>query len=109
MKIVQHKQSRRSDGGRYGVYTIFVDNIPSSMSPKGLHTLFMKFGIVRDVFIPNKLRKTTWSRFGFVKYDCPVAAEITIQKVNGLWCDDKALKVKRAEFQKEASGVRVVS
>ncbi|CAL5340797.1 unnamed protein product [Camellia sinensis] len=100
------KQSQSHKGGRAGIHTIFVDNIPSSLSSKGLSDLFMKFGIVRDVFIPNKVRKSTRSRFGFVRYDCPVAAEVAIQKANGLWCDDKALRVKRAEFEKTASGGR---
>ncbi|XP_028081930.1 nuclear cap-binding protein subunit 2-like [Camellia sinensis] len=100
------KHSQSHDGGRAGIHTIFVDNIPSSLSSKGLNDLFMKFGIVRDVFIPNKLRKSTRSRFGFVRYDCPVTAEVAIQKANGLWCDDKALRVKKAEFEKKAAGGR---
>ncbi|GMP24173.1 hypothetical protein CsSME_00001535 [Camellia sinensis var. sinensis] len=70
------------------------------MNPNGLYELFKKFGVVRDVFIPNKTRKTTRSRFGFVKYDCSVAAKMAIQKANGVWCDDKALRVKFAEFAK---------
>ncbi|KAL7240428.1 hypothetical protein ACSBR2_006140 [Camellia fascicularis] len=70
------------------------------MNPKDLHSLFGKFGRVRDVFILSKVRKATKSRFGFVRYDCPVAASVAIQKANGLWCDDKALKVKEAEFRR---------
>ncbi|KAL7180892.1 hypothetical protein ACSBR1_039868 [Camellia fascicularis] len=51
------------------------------MDPKSLFGLFSKFGIVKDVFIPMKRRKATRSRFGFVRYDCPVAAEMAgIQK-----------------------------
>ncbi|CAL5411851.1 unnamed protein product [Camellia sinensis] len=30
------------------------------------------------------------------------------KKANGLWCDEKALKIKRTEFQKEALGVKGV-
>ncbi|KAL7212350.1 hypothetical protein ACSBR2_015102 [Camellia fascicularis] len=83
-----------------GLVTIFVDNIPESMDPKGLFNLFSKFGIVKDVFIPGKRRQATRSRFGFVRYDCEVAAAMAIQKADGLWCDNKALLVKRAEYQK---------
>ncbi|KAL7161846.1 hypothetical protein ACSBR2_042340 [Camellia fascicularis] len=89
-----------------GIYTIFVDYIPLSMNPKGLYELFKKFGVVRDVFIPNKTRKTTRSRFGFVRYNCSVAAEMAIQKANGVWCDDKALRVKFTEFAKDTSAGR---
>ncbi|KAL7222744.1 hypothetical protein ACSBR1_024446 [Camellia fascicularis] len=92
------KEGNRSVGS--GLFTIFVDNLPQSMNPKELYSLFMKFGVVKDVFIPSKTRKTTRSRFGFVRFDCPVTVEVAIQKANGLWCDDKSLQVKKAEFEK---------
>ncbi|GMP52740.1 hypothetical protein CsSME_00018444 [Camellia sinensis var. sinensis] len=41
------------------------------------------------------------TRFGFVRYDCLVAATMALQKTDGMWCDDKALKVKMAQFGKE--------
>ncbi|GMP53418.1 hypothetical protein CsSME_00018873 [Camellia sinensis var. sinensis] len=71
------------------------------MNPKGLFSLFSKFGVVKDVFIPTKRRKATRSRFGFVRFDCPVAAGVAIQKTNRVWCDNKILKVKKADFGKE--------
>ncbi|GMP68414.1 hypothetical protein CsSME_00028041 [Camellia sinensis var. sinensis] len=55
---------------KVGMFTLFVDDIPDSMDPKGL-------------------------------YDCPVAAQMAVQKANGLWCDNKALKVKPADFENE--------
>ncbi|KAL7248025.1 hypothetical protein ACSBR2_002843 [Camellia fascicularis] len=69
--------------GSPGVQTLFVENLPESMNPKGLYTLFTKFGVVKDVFIPFKRKKATRSRFGFVRYDCPVAAQVAIRKANG--------------------------
>ncbi|XP_028097062.1 serine/arginine-rich splicing factor 8-like [Camellia sinensis] len=83
-----------------GLFTIFVDEIPNSMDPKSLYTLFNKLGIVKDVFIPMKRRQVTGSRFGFVRYDCKVVADMVVQKVDGLWCDNKALKVKKVEYKK---------
>ena len=47
-----------------------------------------------------KTRKSTRTSFGFVRYDCLVAAEVAIQKTNGMWCNNKELRVKRAEFEK---------
>ncbi|CAL5343198.1 unnamed protein product [Camellia sinensis] len=91
-----------SKGGK--LFTVFVDNIPDSMNPKSLFQLFAKFGIVKDVFIPKKRRKITGSRFGFVRYDCSVAAEMAVQRADGLWCDDKALRVKGAEFKRVDPG-----
>ncbi|CAL5409433.1 unnamed protein product [Camellia sinensis] len=71
------------------------------MNPKRLFSLFSKFGVVKDVFIPAKRRKATRSRFGFVRFDCPVVAGVTIQKANGAWCENKVLKVKKADFGKK--------
>ncbi|KAL7212577.1 hypothetical protein ACSBR2_015296 [Camellia fascicularis] len=66
------------------------------MDAKTLFKLFTQFGIVKDVFIPFKRRTVSNSRFGFVRFDCPVAAEITIQKVNGLLVVERVLEVKKA-------------
>ncbi|KAL7209634.1 hypothetical protein ACSBR1_031233 [Camellia fascicularis] len=100
--VIRKRKVGNQDGYRKEteVVTIFVDNIPESMDSKGLFNLFRKFGVVKDVFIPGKRRRASGSKFGFVRYDCEVAAEMVIQKADGLWCDNKALKVKRAEFQK---------
>ncbi|GAB2274347.1 hypothetical protein Dimus_009111 [Dionaea muscipula] len=67
------------------------------MDPKGLHKMYSKFGVVRDVFIPRK-RSKAGRRFGFVRYDCEVAANVAIQTTNGLWVHDKEFKVKNAVF-----------
>ncbi|KAL7194530.1 hypothetical protein ACSBR1_034872 [Camellia fascicularis] len=85
------------------IHTVFVDNLPESLDPKGLCTLFSKFGVVVDVYIPNKRRKVTSSQFGFVRYNCPVAAGMAIQKAHGTWCDNCEIKVKMAEFSKAQS------
>ncbi|KAL7212849.1 hypothetical protein ACSBR2_015527 [Camellia fascicularis] len=87
---------------RHGVFTIFVDNIPSSMDAKALFKLFTNFGIVNEAFIPYKRRQATNSRFGFVTYDCQVAAAIAIQKENGLLVDDKVLEVKVAAYDRNS-------
>ncbi|XP_028115038.1 serine/arginine-rich splicing factor SC35-like [Camellia sinensis] len=100
--VLRRRRVANQNGGSVdnGVVTIFVDEIPNSMTPKCLFALFNNFGVVKDAFIPSKRRKATGSRFGFVRYDYKVAAEMAVQKANGLWCDNKALKVKKAEFKK---------
>ncbi|GMP84736.1 hypothetical protein CsSME_00038149 [Camellia sinensis var. sinensis] len=85
------------------IHTVFVDNLPETLDPKGLFSLFSKFGVVMDVYIPIKRRKATSSRFGFVRYNCPVAARVAIQKAHGTWCDNREIKVKMAEFSKAQS------
>ncbi|GAB2270322.1 hypothetical protein Dimus_005225 [Dionaea muscipula] len=69
------------------------------MSQRFLGTMFAKFGVVKDVFIPRK-RSKTGKRFGFVRYDRYLATEIAIRKTNGIWLSDKDLKVKMAEFRR---------
>ncbi|KAL7235297.1 hypothetical protein ACSBR1_018740 [Camellia fascicularis] len=53
-----------------------------------------------DVFIPSKRRLVSHFRFGFVRFDCHVAADIAIQKGNGLLVDDKVLEVKTATLNR---------
>ncbi|KAL7235272.1 hypothetical protein ACSBR1_018715 [Camellia fascicularis] len=89
------------EGRREGMYTLFVDNLPESMDPRSMYALFLKFGVVKDVFIPQKRRKATNTRFGFVRFNCPVAASVAEQKANGIWVDDKALIVHSAVYGKE--------
>ncbi|KAL7176390.1 hypothetical protein ACSBR2_029847 [Camellia fascicularis] len=33
-------------------------------------------------------------------FNCPVPAEVVVQKTNGIWCEDKRLKVRMAEFNR---------
>ncbi|KAL7203606.1 hypothetical protein ACSBR2_016802 [Camellia fascicularis] len=98
------KHRGKSEAGRKVdstvVFTVFVDNLPYSLDPKGLFNLFGKFGVVKDVFIPQKRRRITNTRFGFVRYSCEVAAKVAVQKAHGLWVDDKKLGVKFAEFER---------
>ncbi|KAL7262090.1 hypothetical protein ACSBR1_000466 [Camellia fascicularis] len=92
---LQTGRSRMND-----LVSLFVDEVPEAMTPRDLFNLFSKFGVVKDVFIPLKRRKTTRSRFGFVRYDCKVAAEVAVRKTDGLWCHNRALRVKMAEYSK---------
>ncbi|XP_028061620.1 uncharacterized protein LOC114265048 [Camellia sinensis] len=98
------KQRRRGGAWdkevRRGLHTIFVDNLPRSMDAKSLFKLFSKFGVVSDVFIPFKRRRVSNSRFGFVRFGCPVASDVAIQKANGLLVDDKVLAVNMASYDR---------
>ena len=80
-----------------GLVTIFVDDIPEKMDPKGLFTLFNKFRVIKDVFIPMRRRKSDNVKIQVCSVNCSIAASIAIQKADGIWCDDKRLKLKYAE------------
>ncbi|CAL5382682.1 unnamed protein product [Camellia sinensis] len=91
---------------RTELFSMFVDNLPSSMDPKTLFKLFTKFGIVKDVFIPQKRRKFTNTKFGFVRFDCSVAARVAVSKANGLWIEDREIQVKMAEYDRFKEGAQ---
>ncbi|KAL7239313.1 hypothetical protein ACSBR2_005257 [Camellia fascicularis] len=42
--------------------------------------------------------------FGFFRYDCPIAVGVVVKKANGVWCEDKTLKVKKEDYGKEQAG-----
>ncbi|GAB2284299.1 hypothetical protein Dimus_018760 [Dionaea muscipula] len=88
--------NRRSDGK---LITLFVEDIPESMDQYAMFKMFAKFGVVRDAYIPRK-RSKTGKQFGFVRYECEVAAEVAIQKTSGLWLQDKELRVKIADYHR---------
>ncbi|KAH7844730.1 hypothetical protein Vadar_031086 [Vaccinium darrowii] len=80
--------------------TLFIDNLADKVDPFCLRKKFTNFGVVRDVFIPNKRRKNSRRRFGFVRFDCPVSADVAIEKANGSRFMDNTIFVKRAAFNK---------
>ncbi|KAL7230691.1 hypothetical protein ACSBR2_009049 [Camellia fascicularis] len=102
-----HQVLNKQDGGwipvvkQRGRHTNQVGLKEESMDPRSMYALFLKFGVVKDVFIPQKRRKTTNTRFGFVRFNCPVAASVAEEKANGIWVDDKALIVHSAVYGKE--------
>ncbi|GMP82743.1 hypothetical protein CsSME_00036919 [Camellia sinensis var. sinensis] len=99
--VNQWKGGRRTGmEASHGLFSVFVDHVPSKMDAKSLFKFFSKFGIVKDVFIPSKRRVVSHSRFGFVRFDCNVAAGVAIQKANGLLVDDKVLEVKAATLDR---------
>ncbi|KAL7173921.1 hypothetical protein ACSBR2_033225 [Camellia fascicularis] len=60
------------------IHSVFVNNILEAMGAKGLYSIFVNYGVVMDVFIPNKRRKLTRSRFGFLRYNCSIAAAVAV-------------------------------
>jgi len=102
-KVNIHRNSQGNKHKGFGNFnqtlcTLFIDNLPEEVDLGWLRKYFNKFGFVKDVYIPVKRSKRTGSKFGFVRYDCHVAAGVAISKSNGLWVQDKQLFVKEASF-----------
>ncbi|GAB2277368.1 hypothetical protein Dimus_012071, partial [Dionaea muscipula] len=79
--------------------TLFVDDLPEGLGQLEMKKLFSKFGVVMDAFIPRK-RSKAGRLFGFVRFNCSVSTEVATQRTNGLWIQDKQLKVKLADFDR---------
>ncbi|GAB2296803.1 hypothetical protein Dimus_030906 [Dionaea muscipula] len=99
---------RKSNGLGFGAvaehFTVFVDNLPAIVDTKGLVKLFSEFGVIQDAFIPRK-KSRSGTRFGFVRYGCPVAADMAIQKGNRVWFqNNKQLLVKMASYARHNEG-----
>ncbi|KAH7847740.1 hypothetical protein Vadar_029737 [Vaccinium darrowii] len=84
-----------------GFHTLFVDNLPLDVEIYEIRDFFNKFGVVRDVFIPLKRSKVSGNKFGFVRYDCHVSADVAISKANGMFFKERKLFVKFASFGKK--------
>lgn len=77
-------------------FTLFIDNLPEFTSQAWLRNSSPNLALLG--IIPQKRSKVTGRRFGFVRYDCEVVADLAISKSNGLWMDDRKLFVKFACF-----------
>lgn len=78
--------------------TLFIDNLPEKSSHWWLRKVFSNYGSVRDAFIPAKRSSKIGTKFGFVRYDCSVSADMAIFRANGMVVDDMKLVVKLALF-----------
>ncbi|GFZ14667.1 hypothetical protein Acr_24g0008570 [Actinidia rufa] len=97
--IYKHRRYQAEGSEPQNFVSLVVDNLPEEVDVTWLNKTFTKFGIVRDVFIPLKSVKSG-KRFGFVRYDCLIAAQITVSRGNGLWCFNKRVGVKVAAFDR---------
>lgn len=85
------------------VFTLFVDNIPEARDNLWLARLFSRYGVVRDAFIPNKRSKISGSKFGFIRFSNRGDVHRAMDKLNGIWVDDKRMHVKEASFNQNSN------
>ncbi|KAK6266655.1 hypothetical protein QUC31_017492 [Theobroma cacao] len=80
---------------RKSLCTVFVDNVSYRISWRELKVCFDEFGIMVDVFIPNR----TWNRhnnYGFVRFLHEHGMRKAIQYGEGIHLNGLRLKVKEA-------------
>ena len=71
-------------------YSVYVGNIPTTVSTEQLTNLFLQVGEVLDVWI-NPLHENI--TYGFVKFSTEVASQEAIKRFNGLKLDYSHIKV----------------
>ncbi|GFY85619.1 hypothetical protein Acr_04g0003570 [Actinidia rufa] len=96
--INKHARKKMNISGDEEVITLF-NNLPNPVDKNWLMKTFSKFGKIRDVFIPLK-RNISGNRFGFLRFECPIAANRAIRTLNGTWSYDKQLGVKIAGYSR---------
>ena len=65
-------------------FTIFVDNLPKSMTLGWLRQLFAFEGRITDAYLSRKRRKMTNAPFAFVRYLRRGGAQRAIMNLNGM-------------------------
>ena len=81
-------------------YTVFVDNLPTSMTRDWLWQLFQYEGEVVDVFMSRKQRKSSTQPFAFVRFSQLKGAQKAIDSMHGLEVRGSILSVKMAEYKR---------
>ncbi len=76
--------------------SIYVGNLPFSVSEDELRALFEQHGTVHSVKLINDRETGRPRGFGFVEMD-PAAAAVAIQRLNGTDLGGRALRINEAQ------------
>jgi hypothetical protein len=79
--------------------SFFITNFPEDLGWGDIWKIFVKYGMVSDVFIPKKVDK--WGRkFGFVKFKEVRDVEDLSRRLDDVWYGTMKIMVKQARFRK---------
>ncbi len=76
--------------------TLFVGNLPYSMTDDHLRTLFEASGTILSVRVVIDRQTQRPKGFGFVEFDAPYAADAAIAELSGRMIDGRELIVNEA-------------
>ena len=76
--------------------TLFVGNLPHSMTEDGLRALFEASGRVVSARVVVDRQTQRPKGFGFVEFDAPYAADAAIAELSGRMIDGRELVVNEA-------------
>jgi cold-inducible RNA-binding protein len=84
--------------------TIFVGNLPFSVSEQTISDAFAEFGTVKSVKIPSDRETGRPRGFAFVDMEDAAAEDAAIKELDGATLDNRELRVNKAEPKPERSG-----
>ena len=81
-------------------FTVFVDNLPPTMSQSWLWQIFYLHGTVTDAFVSRKKRVVNNKPFAFVRFNSKKEALKAIQMMNGTVVRGHTMMVREAKFKR---------
>ena len=81
-------------------FTVFVDNLPKSMTVSWLWQLFKGEGQVIDVFMPRKRRSSKPAPFAFFRYANKKGAMDAMENLNGMVIRGSIMAVQEAKYKR---------
>ena len=96
-----HNIGRRQNGAK-DVSTLFVDNLPWSMSVDWFRQIFKYEGELVDVF--PKVRKFNKNRFGFVRFGSNEEATKVAERMNGISIWGCKIQMNMARYERMNCG-----
>ena len=84
-------------------FTVFVDNLPASMSKSWLWQLFSYEGKVVDIFLSQKKRKNSKQPFAFVRFVKRDEANLAIKNLHKTEIKGCKIKVSLAKFKRSSA------
>ncbi|KAE8716200.1 Phospholipid-transporting ATPase 2 [Hibiscus syriacus] len=87
-------------------WTVFVDNLSKRVTRSELREIFIQYGKVVRVYIPNVIFKPNYksSTFAFVQFALEKSCSRAVQNVNGTLIDGKRVSVGVAKYKKNSRG-----
>jgi cold-inducible RNA-binding protein len=83
--------------------TIFVGNLPFSVSEQAITDAFAEYGTVKSVKIPTDRETGRPRGFAFVDMDNTASEDTAIKELDGASWDNRAIRVNKAEPKPERS------
>ena len=84
-------------------FSVYVGNLLNEASKQWLRNLFIRFGVVFDVFLSKKSKRPSSLRYAFVRFLSEDGVRKAIDVLNGEVIDDNRLVVAEATTRKSES------